>query len=83
MLDPCCGTGAYLVEVVRRIHESMTESGGDALIGDDVKQAALDAFSASKSCQPLSLSPTFNWDCYCKTWDRRSPMTTTSASGST
>ncbi len=43
VLDPCCGTGAYLVEVVRRIHEIMTESGGDALIGDDVKQAALAA----------------------------------------
>jgi len=41
VLDPCCGTGAYLVEVVRRIHEIMTEGGGDALMGDDVKQAAL------------------------------------------
>ncbi len=41
VLDPCCGTGAYLVEVVRRIHEIMTVGGGDALMGDDVKQAAL------------------------------------------
>jgi len=41
VLDPCCGTGAYLVEVVRRIHEIMIEGGGDALMGDDVKQAAL------------------------------------------
>ena len=41
VLDPCCGTGAFLVEVVRRIHETMTDGGADALIGDDLKQAAM------------------------------------------
>jgi hypothetical protein len=42
VLDPCCGTGAYLVEVVRRIHETMTEGGADALVGDDLKHAAME-----------------------------------------
>jgi hypothetical protein len=42
VLDPCCGTGAYLVEVVRRIHETMTQGGTDALAGDDLKHAAME-----------------------------------------
>ncbi len=42
VLDPCCGTGAYLVEVVRRIHETMTQGGADALVGDDLKHAAME-----------------------------------------
>ena len=41
VLDPCCGTGAYLVEVLKRITGTLQEKGGDALIGHDVKQAAL------------------------------------------
>jgi len=41
VLDPCCGTGAYLVEVLKRITGTLKEKGGDALIGHDVKQAAL------------------------------------------
>ena len=28
VLDPCCGTGAPFVEVVRRIHETITEAAG-------------------------------------------------------
>lgn len=31
VLDPCCGTGAYLVEVLKRIKRTLDESGGDAL----------------------------------------------------
>ena len=42
VLDPCCGTGAFLVEVVRRIHQTMTEAGGDALMGDDLKKAVME-----------------------------------------
>jgi len=41
VLDPCCGTGAFLVEVLKRITGTLQEKGGDALIGHDVKQAAL------------------------------------------
>jgi Type ISP C-terminal specificity domain/N-6 DNA Methylase len=42
VLDPCCGTGAYLVEVLRKIEETLRSKGNDALIGDDVKDAARD-----------------------------------------
>lgn len=42
ILDPCCGTGAYLVEVLRKIAETLRENGGDALAGHDLKEAALE-----------------------------------------
>jgi hypothetical protein len=42
ILDPCCGTGAYLVEVLRKIAETLREKGGDALVGHDLKRAALE-----------------------------------------
>ncbi|HYG10403.1 MAG TPA: type ISP restriction/modification enzyme, partial [Pyrinomonadaceae bacterium] len=41
VLDPCCGTGAYLVEVLRRIQETLQERGKDALAGDHLKKAAM------------------------------------------
>ncbi|MCP9495400.1 MAG: SAM-dependent methyltransferase [Pyrinomonadaceae bacterium MAG19_C2-C3] len=40
VLDPCCGTGAYLVEVLKRIKRTLDEAGGDALTGEDLKQRA-------------------------------------------
>jgi hypothetical protein len=40
ILDPCCGTGSYLVEVLHRIHQTLKERGGDALIAADLKEAA-------------------------------------------
>jgi N-6 DNA Methylase len=40
VLDPCCGTGAYVVEVLRTIEETLRSKGEDALIGYDVKDAA-------------------------------------------
>ena len=40
VLDPCCGTGAYLVEVLRKIEETLRAKGEDALIGQDVLEAA-------------------------------------------
>ena len=42
VLDPCCGTGAYLAEVLRRIAENVKGRGVGALAGARVKQAALD-----------------------------------------
>jgi hypothetical protein len=41
VLDPGCGTGAYLVEVLRRIEKTLREKGEDALIGEDIKNAAI------------------------------------------
>ena len=41
ILDPCCGTGAYLVEVLDRIARTLREKGDDALLAGDLKQAAI------------------------------------------
>jgi hypothetical protein len=41
VLDPCCGTGAYLVEVLKRIHATLQAQGGDGLAAHKVKLAAL------------------------------------------
>ena len=40
VLDPCCGTGAYLVETLRVIHERLKENVGPDLAGLMVKEAA-------------------------------------------
>ena len=40
VLDPCCGTGAYVSEVLRRIAQNLEGRGLGALIGARVKQAA-------------------------------------------
>ena len=42
VLDPCCGTGAYLAEVLRRIAANLERQGLGALAGARVKQAALE-----------------------------------------
>ena len=41
VLDPCCGTGAYLAEVLRRIAANLKVKGMGALAGARVKQAAI------------------------------------------
>ena len=41
VLDPCCGTGAYLVEVLNTIAATLREKGGDGLLAHDLKQAAM------------------------------------------
>ncbi len=41
VLDPCCGTGAYLLEVLRCIEQTSREKHDDALVGWDVKNAAM------------------------------------------
>ena len=42
VLDPCCGTGAYLVEVLHRIERTLREQAGDdsAFVGADLRTAA-------------------------------------------
>ena len=42
VLDPCCGTGAYLAEVLRRIAANLAGRGLGALIGSRVKEAAME-----------------------------------------
>jgi len=41
VLDPCCGTGAYLVEVLRHIEKTLKGRGEDATIGAELKRAAM------------------------------------------
>ena len=43
VLDPCCGTGAYLTEVLDRIHRTLKLNAGDddAYVASDVRTAAL------------------------------------------
>ena len=40
ILDPCCGTGTYLAEVLRRIDVNLKDKGLGALTGAQVKRAA-------------------------------------------
>ncbi len=42
VLDPCCGTGAFLVEVLRQIEATLRANGGDALTAEDIKTAAME-----------------------------------------
>ena len=42
VLDPCCGTGAYMAEVLRRIAANLEGQGLGALVGARVKQAAIE-----------------------------------------
>ncbi len=42
VLDPCTGTGSYLVEVLRKIDETLKSKGEDALGGVDLKRAAME-----------------------------------------
>ena len=42
VLDPCCGTGAYLAEALRRIAANLHGQGLGALAGARVRRAALD-----------------------------------------
>ncbi|RJO65974.1 MAG: DNA methyltransferase [Myxococcales bacterium] len=41
VLDPCCGTGAFLVEVLKHIREALKTKDGDALSANDLREAAL------------------------------------------
>ncbi|MBI2844344.1 MAG: N-6 DNA methylase [Armatimonadetes bacterium] len=41
VLDPACGTGAYLVEALKRIEATLRDKGGGALVGAEVKRAAM------------------------------------------
>lgn len=40
VLDPCCGTGAFLVEVLKQIGRTLRERGEDALLNVELQRAA-------------------------------------------
>lgn len=39
VLDPCCGTGAYLISILRRLQEHYSAAHGESLAGQFVKRA--------------------------------------------
>jgi hypothetical protein len=63
VLDPCCGTGSYLVEVLDRIHRTLKERGEDALTVSDLKRRRKSASSASRFFPRHSWCRTSNWAC--------------------
>jgi hypothetical protein len=42
VLDPCCGTGSYLVEIIGTILKNLAERGEDALVSQEVKTAVME-----------------------------------------
>lgn len=42
VLDPCCGTGAYIVEVLNTIANTLKEQGEESLLGSHIKKAAIE-----------------------------------------
>ena len=42
VLDPCCGTGSYLVAVLKRIERTLRAKGEDALVAAELKRAAME-----------------------------------------
>ncbi|QQV79493.1 N-6 DNA methylase (plasmid) [Sphingomonas aliaeris] len=40
VLDPCCGTGSFLVEVLRVVEQRLRDQGEDALVAHDLSVAA-------------------------------------------
>ena len=42
ILDPCCGTGTYLVEVLRTVAARLKEQGEEALLGAKLKTVAIE-----------------------------------------
>ena len=54
VLDPCCGTGAYLVEVLRKIRETLIAKGEDALIGLDIQETDLSAGDFEPACSQMT-----------------------------
>ncbi len=57
VLDPCCGTGAYLVEVLSHIDRTLRDAGEDALIAQISSEPRRREFSDSRSSPLRSSSP--------------------------
>ena len=79
VLDPCCGTGAYLAEVLRRIAGNLEEKGLGALVGARVKEAP--SGSASRSCRRPSWWPICRSVSPCRISTRRCRTTARTRAG--
>ncbi len=42
VLDPCAGTGSFPVAILKRIEQTLRANGGDALVANDIKHAAME-----------------------------------------
>ena len=73
VLDPACGTGAYLVEVLERIQRTLLEERGeDALTPHQLKQAAKErVFGFEILPAPFVIVSFANRTCSCNALMRR------------
>ena len=71
VLDPCCGTGAFLVDVLDKIAQTLRDKGGDALVATTSRRPPASASSASRSCPPRTWSATSSSACASQTSRRR------------
>lgn len=69
VLDPACGTGAYLVEVLRPIAETLKAKGSDALVADDLKRASMERVCGFEILPAPLLFRISNSDCCCGFWN--------------
>ena len=77
VLDPCCGTGAYLAETLRRIAANLEGKGLGALAGARVKQAATQrVFGFGDYARPLRRRSLAGGAWPCRSWARRCRMMT-------
>jgi len=67
ILDPACGTGAFLVEALDTIAATLKAKGGDALAAQDIKREPWSACSGSRFCPRRSSSLIFSLAFCCKT----------------
>ena len=81
VLDPCCGTGAYLAETLKRIAANLRGKGLGALTGARVKQAATQRVFGFEIMLPPSWWPTCRSASPCRPWMRPCPRTATSGPG--
>jgi hypothetical protein len=84
VLDPCCGTGAYLVEVLRKIEHTLREEKGEGdNAGGHMKRPRWSASSASSYSLRPSSSHISNSGFFCKTSVSRSTIRRVNAPRST
>ena len=84
VLDPCCGTGAYLAEVLRRIAANLDGRGLGALVGSRVKQAAMErGVRLRDHAGAFRRRPSSGWASPCRTSTRHWPTTGRSVPAST
>ena len=78
VLDPCCGTGAYLAEVLRRIAANLEGKGLGALTGARVKAGSHPAgFRLRDHARSLRGGATCRWASPCRNWTRLCRTTAT------